>query len=187
MVRQKRDTRTMKMLKQEGVRESKIFVVGILNLLILTALLVSQQAIGASTSTVAATVTVQNIAVSVAPGSIVYGTLASNTTADTNPTYTQTVTNDGNIAEDFFIKGQNTANWTLGATTASDQYIHKFCITTCATPPTNYTALTTSNTLLAGSVAASGTQTFDLEITTPNPSTVFVQQSVDVIITAAAP
>ncbi len=140
----------------------------------------------ANSATVTATVTVQNVSVTVADGVVSYGVLGSNSSAGTNASDTQTATNNGNIAEDFVIKGQNTANWTLGATAASDQYIHRFCTATCGSAPTNYTALTTNNQTLATNVAASGTQTFDLHITTPNPSTVFTQQSVDVIVTATA-
>lgn len=72
------------------------------------------------------------------------------------------------------------------ATVGSDQYVHRFCTATCGSPPTNYTALTTSYQTLATGVAASGTQTFDLYITTPNPSTVYTQQSVDVMVQAVA-
>ncbi|KKT34691.1 MAG: hypothetical protein UW23_C0031G0015 [Candidatus Collierbacteria bacterium GW2011_GWA1_44_12] len=136
------------------------------------------------TATVTATVTVQNISVSVSPGTVTYGTLANNASADTNPAATQTATNNGNVAEDFFIKGVNTADWTLAGTAGSDQYVHKFCVATCGTPPTNYTALTINDSALATAVATSGTQTFDLEITTPNPSTVYTEQSPNITVTA---
>lgn len=140
----------------------------------------------ASTASVTATVTVQNISITVADGTVAYGTLVVNTSAGTNAADTQTATNNGNVAEAFNIRGQASAGWTLGATAGSDIYVHKFCPVTCTTPPTGYTALTTSNQTLAASVAASGTQTFDLYITTPTVSTVFTSQSVDVTITAIA-
>ncbi len=142
------------------------------------------QAGAASEGTVAATVTVQNISVSVTDGTVAYGTLGTSASADTNPADTQTATNNGNITENFNIRGQNSANWTLGATAGADTYVHKFCKLTCGTPPTNYTALTTSNQTLATSVATSGTQTFDLEISTPTTSTNYTQQSVDVTVQA---
>ena len=140
----------------------------------------------ATTGTVAATVTVQNISITVTDGTVAYGTLALNASAGTNATDTQTATNNGNVAEAFNIRGQNSTGWTLGAAAGSDTYVHKFCAATCTTPPTNYTALIITNQTLAASVAASGTQTFDLYITTPTSSTVFTSQSVDVIITATA-
>ncbi len=141
----------------------------------------------ATTGTVAATVTVQNVSVTVSDGTVAYGTLALNTSAGTNPTDTQTATNNGNITEDLNIKGSNSANWTLGGTANTDQYVHKFCTATCGSAPTNYTALTTSYQTLATGKAASGTQTFELYITTPTSSTNYTQQSVDVTVQAVAP
>ncbi len=146
-----------------------------------------QIAQAATTADVAATVTVQNVSVSVSSGTVSYGTLATNTSAGTNGSNTQTVTNVGNVAEDFNIRGQNSANWTLGASAGTDTYAHKFCTATCASAPTNYTGLTTSYAALgAGNVAGAGTQTFDLSITTPTSSSVFTQQSVNVTVQAVA-
>lgn len=141
----------------------------------------------ADTASVTATVTVQNISVTVADGTVAYGTLAVNASADTNPADTQTATNNGNVTENFNIKGQNSANWTLANIAGADNYVHRFCTATCTTPPTNYTALTTSYQTLAASVATSGTQTFDLVITTPTSSTNYTEQSVDVTVQAVAP
>ncbi len=141
----------------------------------------------ASTATVTATVTVQNISVTVTDGSVAFGTMASNASAGTNGTDTQTATNNGNITENINIRGQNSTNWTLGTTAGSDQYILRFCIATCGTPPTNYTALTTNYQTLASGITTTGNQTFDLYITTPNPSTVYTQQSVDVTVQAVSP
>ncbi len=146
----------------------------------------------ATTATVTATVTVQNIAVSVSDGSIGYETLGQNSTQNTLPAGVndmQTATNDGNITSTINIKGQNSANWTLAGTAGSDTYTHHFCNDTdddCTTPLTNYTALTTSYQTLKASVAESGTVDFQLQINTPNPSTVFTQQSVDVTVQAVA-
>lgn len=147
-----------------------------------------QFALSANTANVAATVMVQNISLSVADGSVAYGTLASNTTKSTCTSELsdlQIITNDGNIAETFNIKGQNSANWTLAATAASDQYVHKFATSTCATF-SGGTALTTSYATAQSNVAASATSSLNLQITTPNPSTVFTQQSVDVGLQAVA-
>jgi len=44
-----------------------------------------------------------------------------------------------------------------------------------------------SYTTLAASVSPSGTVDFQLRVTTPNPSTVFTQQSIDVTIQVAVP
>lgn len=156
------------------------------SILVALGLVFTRDVWAATTATVTATVTVQNISVTVTDGSVAFGTLGNNSSAGTNPADTQTATNNGNITEALNIKGQNSTGWTLAATAGSDQYVLKFCTATCGTAPTNYTALTTNYQTLAASVAQSGTQTFDLYITTPNPSTVFTQQSVDVTVQAAA-
>lgn len=164
---------------------SKILLFIFVNFILL-AIIFTRYAYAGTTATVAATVTVQNISVSVTDGSVAYGNLATNSSAGTNGTDTQTATNNGNVAEDLTIKGQNSANWTLDtANSTTDHYIHKFCTSSCASAPTNYTALTTSYQALASNVAANGTQTFDLYITTPQTSSVFTQQSVDVTVQAA--
>ena len=142
----------------------------------------------AETGTVTATVTIQNISVSVSDGTITYGTLANNATSDTTASGiddSQTATNNGNVTENFNIKGQNSGDWTLASTNGSNIYRHRWCTTNCDTTPT-WTALTTSYQTLAAGVAVSGTSIFDLEIQTPNPSTVYTQQNVDVTVQAVA-
>lgn len=144
----------------------------------------------ATSATVAATVTPQNISVSVSDGTIAYGTLDVSTSKSTIASQlndTQTVTNSGNVSESFTIKGQNSANWTLAGTAGANQYVHKFCIASCSSPPTNFTALTTSYQTLASGIVASGTQTFDLQLTTPSSTTAFTAQSVDITVLATAP
>lgn len=159
-------------------------------LLASTLLIYSMQVHAASTANVTATVTVQNISVTVSDGSISYGTLGTSSSrstiaADLNDL--QTATNNGNITINLNIKGQNSAAWTLGATAGADQYVHSFCTTSCTSPPTNFTALTTNYQTLGSTIAASGTKTFDLQITTPSSSTVYTAQSVDVVVQAVAP
>lgn len=157
--------------------------------LLLAVMLIGQYVLAADTATVTATVTVQNISVSVADGTVAYGTLGQNATADTEPADGQTATNNGNITENFNIKGSTSTNWTLGATAASDVYVHKFCNDTdndCTTPPTNYTALTLNYQTLDTAITTSGTVLFQLQINTPNPSTVYTEQSVTVTVQAVA-
>jgi hypothetical protein len=137
-------------------------------------------------------VTVQNIAISVDDGAVAYGTLGQNSTQNTlsgGLDDMQTATNDGNVNSDIDIKGQNSAGWTLASSAGSDEYVHYFCNDTdddCDSPTTNYTALTTSYATLKNSVAATGTVDFQLQINTPNTSTVYTQQSVDVSVRASA-
>lgn len=144
---------------------------------------------GATTGTVAATVTAQNVSVTVTSGTVAYGALAANTSKSTIATdlnNTQVASNSGNVPEDFVIAGTNSTGWTLGATAGVNTYVHQFCTTGCTTPPTNFTALTTSNQALANILAAGATQNFDLRITTPTSSSVTTQQAVNVVITATA-
>lgn len=149
----------------------------------------SSQVDAADTAVVSATVTVQNVSVTVSPGTVAYGTMALNTSKSTIPAdlnAAQTVTNNGNVSEQFNIKGQNSANWTLALTAGADTYVHQFCAAACTSPPTNFTGLTTNYQTLAASIAALGTQTLHLRLTTPTTSTVFTQQSVDVTLQAVA-
>lgn len=156
-------------------------------------LIVGQYIMAASTASVGATVTVQNISLSVADGTVAYGTLGLNATksttvADLNDL--QTATNNGNVAETFNIKGMDatggTQTWILAATAGSGQYIHGFCVATCTTPPTNYTALTTSYAILGTNIAVSGTKTFDLYINTPTAVTDYTVHTADVTVQAVA-
>jgi hypothetical protein len=152
-------------------------------------------AIAATTAGVAATVTIQSVSVNVTSNPTVsYGTLVLGATKGTNAldlNTTPVATNNGNVPEDFTLSGQNATGtsqtWTLASTAGSAQYFHKFCTATCTTPPTNYTALTTSNTTLASIVSVSGTQSFDLYLGTPTSGiTDYTSHDVSVTVTATA-
>jgi len=138
-----------------------------------------------------------NVSVSVSDGVIEYEIMPANTSKSTLPgelNDMQTATNDGNVTENFNIKGQDATGggctWTLASSNGSDQYVHQFCNDTnldCSSPPTNYTALTTSYQPLDTGIAVSGTVDFQLRIITPNPSTCYGEQSVNVTIQAVQP
>lgn len=128
-----------------------------------------------------------------ANGTILYGTIVaggSKATHSGDLNTTITAQNDGDVTETFNIKGQDTAcPWTLAASSGSDQYAHQFCKTTdvsCTSPPTNYTALTTSYQTLYTSVAVSASRNIDLRVIVPDPSSCSDQQSVDIVIQAVA-
>lgn len=151
-------------------------------------------ATAATTGSVTATVTAQNIAITVTDGGVAYGTLALGGTADTtsgSKNDTQTATNTGNVSETFTIKGSNSAGWTLSGTAGSETYKHEFCTTgggapdPCDSTPT-WTALTTSDQTLATGVVGSGTQKFDLKVTVPTSTAATSAQNVDVTVTASA-
>lgn len=158
--------------------------------LLLTAIIIALPVKAASSANVTATVTIQNISVSVSDGSVSYGTIATSETKDTTTHATtgvndsQTATNDGNVTESLNIRsGTDPVGWTLGANAGSDIYTHKFCTITCDTTPT-WTALTTNNQTLATGVTAAGTQVFDLQFGAPTSTTVFTEQSPTVIVQA---
>jgi len=125
-----------------------------------------------------------------------YGTMNDNTASSTLTLWSEAgiIATNGDAIADFYIYGADTANWTLdSATSTQNYYTHKFCNETdnncLASGPygADFTALATSTQLLKGSVAASGQVAFQLSMHTPNPSTVYTQQSVVVTIQASAP
>jgi hypothetical protein len=124
------------------------------------------------------------ISISVSDGTVNYGTMPANTTKDTTSSGlndTQTLTNNGNVLEDFTIEGQNTAcPWILAASNGSDQYKHEFSTNSGG----NWTATTTSYQSLASNIAASGTSNLDLRLTMPTSTNCYTQQSVNVSILA---
>ena len=149
----------------------------------------STPSFGQATDDVNVTVTLQNVSVTVADGAVNYGTQGTSTVVDTTSNGiddSQTATNNGNVAVDLNLRGQDTAAWTLAGSIGADQYRHRFCTTTCDSSP-SWTALTTNYQSLASSVNVSGNQVFDLEINTPSSTSSFTQQLADVIVQAVAP
>ncbi len=138
------------------------------------------------------------ISITLSQSSFDYGILDKNTTANTLSLFSGAgivATNNGNVTEDFDVYGANTTgsgtNWTLDtANSTQDHYIHKFCNDTdniCTSPPTNYSALTTSPATLKHTIATSGTAAFQLQITTPQAVTDYNQQSAVVTVQASLP
>ncbi len=160
-------------------------------------LVVAQPVGAASTSTVAATVTPQNISVAVTDGTIAYGTLDLSTTQATTSgglNDTQVATNDGNVAEDFNIKSSDATGgttWTLAGSIGSNQYKHSFCTAgsgspdPCDTGPT-YTAMTTSYQSLGTNIAGSGTKRFDTKLDVPSSTSDYVQKTITITVQAVA-
>ena len=94
----------------------------------------------------------------------------------------QTAANNGNVDIDLNIRGTNSDTWTLSGTAGANQYVHKFS----KDSGISWTALTTSGQTLAIDIGTTGTQTFDLQITTPTSSADYIEHSVDVTIIAIA-
>ncbi|MDZ7726126.1 MAG: hypothetical protein U5L75_00915 [Candidatus Campbellbacteria bacterium] len=156
------------------------------------------------TTTVTATVQAEEISISVADGSIDYGIISAGEKEDTttdgiDATATgvndlQTVTNEGNVAVDVDIQGQDASgtgsnDWTLSATAGTDAYVHRFCNNTdndCTTDDTSYDDLTTSYKSLKTGVATASTVDFHLEIQTPTSSNDTDQKNADMTLRASA-
>lgn len=148
----------------------------------------------ATSGTVTATVSVLYTSVSINNTSFDYGTVAAGAASSTLPLWggngiVATVT--GN-STDLDISGADTTGgtgWTLsGTVNTGNNYMHKFCNDTdndCTNTAT-YTALTTSTAVLDTALATGGTCAFQLEITTPQTPTSFVQQSSVVTVLATA-
>ena len=159
-------------------------IISSISIVSLTAMLIGTVALAADTGQVTATVTASVVAVTVSDGAVAYGVVA--TTANTTSggvNDTQTITNTGTVTEDFEVKGNNSASWTLAGSAGNATYAHKTCIATCDSTPT-WTAMTVSYTDLATSKAPSGTTEMDVQITVPTSNAGVTQQSVPVDILA---
>lgn len=142
--------------------------------------------------TVTASVTAQNVAVSLNQTTFDYGIIPTGQSSSTLALFSGagiSATNDGNVNADFTIYGANTTDWTLGGTAGENIYVHSFCDDTesdCSTPTTNYSALTISPATFELGVAPAASQAFQLNITTPSSTTFYTQQSAAVTIQVSA-
>lgn len=123
-------------------------------------------------------------------GDVDYGALALGATQDTVTLIdTQTAQNNGDEAAKFRIKSSNASGgtaWTLAANTGSlNEFTHEFSITGGAP----WTAMTVAGTYydLVASVAASASQTFDLQFGMPTLATDLGVHTITVTILAVAP
>ena len=160
----------------------------------LVGMVVGITASAATDGTVTATVTPQNISVSLSATSTNYGILALSTSDGSRTTATSsvfTVTNNGNVTENFDIRGASSTDWTLNSSPAttgavgSNQFVHRFDADSVFTTGTAK-ALSTSNQTLGASIATSGTQDFVLQMNMPTASSVTAQQSTTVTVVATA-
>ena len=141
-----------------------------------------------------------SISITISDGTVEYGIVPKNTakttlSSDMPPSGDmQTVNYDTNVTVNINIKGNNASGggctWTLASSNGSDQYVHQFCNATdssCSSPPTNYTSLTTNYQTLKSGVSGQGSVNFHLRLITPTESSCYGQQSVNVDVQAAQP
>ena len=152
---------------------------------------------GAGAAEVTATVTPQNIAVSLSASTVSYGVLDLSTSDGDRVTAfsgTFTATNDSNVLANFTIKGTDTNNgWTLNfspadvGTVAADQFVHRFDANTVFGDGTAK-ALSTSVQTLGSAIPVNGTQDFVLQMNMPTASAnAAAEQSSTVTVVASAP
>lgn len=159
-----------------------------LSVLMLALVFGGYNALAQDTDTVTATVTATNLAVSVADGSIAFGSVALNTATTTVSTaQSQTVSNDGSNAT-LNVKSSDATNgtsWTLGLNPGSD--IFKLEVST--TTGSSYSALQATDVYLTASstFASLMDQVVDFRFTTPTVSTDFVQKSVTITVQVTTP
>ena len=142
----------------------------------------------ATTAAVTATVSAVNLAISVADGSIAYGSVnLSTATTTANNGETQVVTNDGSTMK-LNVKSSDATGgtaWTLGTSIGSNIFKHEVSTTTGST----YMTFQATDTYLTASttIAAGLTQNLDFRFTTPSGSTDFVQKAITITVQAATP
>jgi hypothetical protein len=160
-----------------------------LSVLVIFSLFFWQAVKAADTATIGATVTAQNLSLSVASGVITYGNVALNTSTTTAGNgYTQIVTNEGSTMA-LNAKSSNATGgttWTIGASSGSDIFVHEISTTTGST----YMKFTAADTYLTASssmmTGVSNTQALDFRLTTPTASTDFLQKSITITVQASA-
>ncbi len=136
------------------------------------------------TAEVSATVTPVVLSVIVSPGLVEYFTVELNSADNFPDPTTFTATNNGNIIEDFWIRGADTAGWTLEATVGANQYVHKASKDAFTTT----IVLTTTNEVLDDTgIAVNGEVTVSLKLDAPTASTTAAEQNAAVTVIAVAP
>jgi hypothetical protein len=124
------------------------------------------------------------VSILIGDGDIEYGMVqTSQDTTSSGVDDTQTITNNGDVAEDFEIMGQDSADWTLAGSAGDAIYAHKWCITNCDSSPT-WNALTTAYQTLVTNIASTSYQDVDFQVTVPTANAGNNEQDVDIMIRA---
>lgn len=177
-------------MKKFVKRVSLFSIVSFLSFILLTSATGAQDV----TDAVDATVSVQNIALTVTDGSVTYGAIgtSSRKNTTTEATYgvddSQTITNTGNVDEDFEIKGIATASWAISDTAIdTDVYMHKWCTSDCDGTAT-WEPFDADYEFIVQDIPAEGadTQVFDLQVHSPSGTSHYETQEPDVTIRATA-
>jgi len=155
-------------------------------------LFATQVAKAEETGTVTATVTAQNISVTITTdGSVAFSTIGVDSTKDTGTGAegvddTETAQNNGNVIENFNIRATDSSSWTLAGTAGNEIFTMKSCIAGCDEVSPTWTSVGEDPTYvtLASGIATTNSQDFDLQVGTPTTTAVFDQQTITVTIQA---
>lgn len=129
----------------------------------------------ATTDSIAVTVTMQNLAISVTPDTWDMGVVAPSSTN----TLACVASNDGNVASNMDIAVSNSTAWTAGAIAGANVFAMDFQLS--GGPPT-WTNITNAGVDLVNGLG--GTQNFTLRFTAPSSSAVYTPQSISVTVSA---
>jgi hypothetical protein len=161
-------------------------------------------AFAAETADITVTVTIQNLSLNLSSNTWALGTVVAASTTQMTEANDITVSNDGNVNEDFTLKLTNPAAWTAAAAPAPDVFVLSglFCAAADAPGGADFAAddvlTTTTQTATATilgfaggsddgvSVAAGGSVDLWLEFAAPTSSTDFSQQTITVTVGAVA-
>lgn len=161
----------------------KIRVLPLLALVVGVAVGLAGPAAADTEAMVTATVTVEQVAVSVSPTSVDYEVVDLGSTDNVPLPASFTATNDGNVDEDFAIKGADTADWMLVTTApGTDEYKHR----ASSDGFSSEQALTTTYAGFTTATAPASHETVSLKLDAPSDSTTFDEQSATVTLLATA-
>ena len=175
-----------------------------IGVLVLVAALVPAVAFSAE-GTVTCTVSAELVSLTVNPGTVTYGALAVGTTKNTgqydatNNSYgmatpqTQTITNNGNVQEDFRIKTSDADGltaWTLSETADSDVFTHAWNWGSTqydGTGAITFTKWTASDSYVVSGVdvPSSGQRYLELQIGMPTSVTDYGNHTITVTVEAS--
>lgn len=161
-------------------------------------LVIGVMALAASEQGITASVCPELVSLTVSPNSVDYGVLALGATDQAPAPAYVTVANNGNVTEDFTIKGADAVAspsgtwslcWTGGACTIPgiDKYVHEFSTDAWTTPHELTTSYQTLQAGIVGGVCdgtGGSSVTTHLRIDTPTSTSVYDDYSASVTILA---
>ena len=139
-------------------------------------------------ATVTATVSVQFLSVTLDQTTLVYGTIDSGSFGNLPAPASFIATNDGVVAEQFLIRGANTASWNLvSSAPGSEEYRHEFAPDGFGTGQNGFLTLNNQQLQTSGANVSTGdSRTIFLRLDAPTFTATTAQQSANVTVIAIA-